>query len=138
MWLRSVVVPGRDESYARCFDSIDQTVFLVDTPGPGAGKLSAERCRFTRSSKVIPEHSLDQFEDAEHAPPVGADPVLQVVQTVLVEERIPTAAFLTCLQGRVIGCDRRDRWRSSRSPWCPSCGGCGACGGGISGISAGD
>ena len=113
-------------------------MFLVDTPGPGAGKLSAERCRFTRSPKVIPEHSLDQFEDAERAPPVDADPVLQVVQTVLVEERIPTAAFLTCLQGRVIGCDQRARWRSSRSPWCPSCGECGACGGGISGISASD
>ena len=91
--LRSVMVPCRDESHGRCFDSIDQTVFLVDTPGPSARKLSSERFRFTRSAEGISYYSLDQFEDAKRAPPVGADPVLQVVQTVLVEERIPAASF---------------------------------------------
>ena len=90
---RSVVKPGCDESYAGWFDSIDQTVLLVDTPGPSAGKLSAQRFRFTRSAKGVPEHSLDQVEDAQRTPPVGADPVLEVVKTVLVEQRIPTAAF---------------------------------------------
>ena len=42
------------ESYAGWFDSIDQTVLLVDTPGPSAGKLSAQRFRFTPVRKRGP------------------------------------------------------------------------------------
>ena len=37
-------------------------MFLVDTPGPGAGELSSERLRFARPAEGIPEHSLDQWK----------------------------------------------------------------------------
>ena len=42
-------------------------MFLADTPGPGAGELSSERLRFARPAEGIPEHSLDQCEDAKRA-----------------------------------------------------------------------
>lgn len=59
------MVPTGQDTDLVFLDLIDQSVFLVDSTGPAAGKLMPERLRLAGSFKRGALHLFEQLDNAE-------------------------------------------------------------------------
>lgn len=67
-------------------DSVDQSALSGDPPGPDVGTKVLERLWFPDSSKGVPANLLHEPEDLERHLSVGADPVLEILHALVLDD----------------------------------------------------
>ncbi len=81
------MVPGLEEVDAFVSDQIDDAVLLRQAPRPHVGAEIFDGFGLADSLKGISAHRLDEIEAAQRGLPVGRDPVSQVFEELLLENR---------------------------------------------------
>lgn len=68
-----------DDQYV-IFDLVDQSMLLVDSPGPTPREIAFQRFWFTRALKRIPQRRLDQIPQTFELPWLLSCPLLDVFE----------------------------------------------------------
>ncbi len=82
------MVPALQEVDARRSDEVDETVFLGQAAGPGAGELVLQRLRLADAGERVAQHGLDEAQEPQGGRAVVLDPPGEVGEEVPVEERL--------------------------------------------------
>ena len=84
----SVVIPRLQEIYPAFTDQIHNTMLLGQAPGPSPSGEMLERFGFANTTKRVTENRFDQRQRTESGPPIGLDPIAQVLAKLWMKDRL--------------------------------------------------
>jgi hypothetical protein len=84
----SVVIPCLKEIYPAFTDQIHDTVLLGQPPGPSPSGEMLEWFRFANTTKWVTQNRFDQRQRTESGPPIGLDPIAQVLAKLWMKDRL--------------------------------------------------
>lgn len=69
-----VVIPSLKEVYAVCGDTVDESMFVRDSPAPATGEFVPQRLRLADACEWIRQHSFYKFKNAQSDLSIALDP----------------------------------------------------------------
>ena len=88
---RSVVVAGLEKLDAVSEDFVNEAIRLVDPTRPHVASEVFERFWLANTGEGISQHCLDQIQDAQGSLAIGVDPVAEILEAFVLQDRGPRA-----------------------------------------------
>ncbi len=85
------MVAGLEKLDAVSEDLVDEAVRLVDPARPNMASKVFERFWFANAGEGISQNRLDQIQDAECSLAIGVDPVAEILEAFVLQDRGPDA-----------------------------------------------